>query len=433
MSNLISKICCLSAVLIFYGSIAVKGQSKAPSPSSIKEISIQECYEWTNNNYPLIRQLSIIERSVQYNLSNASNGNLPQISLNGQATYQSDVTEIPIDIPNLEINAIDKDQYKIYAEVYQPLTNFSSIKTNKKVIEKNGQIDQQKIEVDLYQLKERVNQIYFGVLLIDKKIKQFKIIQSDIDSAMTKIKAAIINGTSTQTDQQLLYVERISIDQQIEENQANQIAFLEMLSTLTGKQISVSTKLIKPSSVVLPSIIRRPELQLFDLQNESINLQANQLKNSLLPNVGLFIQGGYGRPALNALSNDFNLYYIGGLKFNWNLSSLYNYKNTKRNLSLNSDKINTQKEVFLLNTSLTQSQQTAEIKKYQQLIKSDYTIIRIREDVLRTAKVQLDNGLITTIDYVKFLNDVNQARQILLLHETQLLLAQYNLKTTTGN
>ena len=149
--------------------------------------------------------------------------------------------------------------------------------------------------------------------------------------------------------------------------------------------------------------------------------------------MGLFVQGGYGRPALNFLSNDFDFYYLGGIKFNWNISSFYGYKNTKKILALRSNKIETQKEAFLLNTNLTQTQQSAEISKYQSLIQSDIEIIKIREEVLATANVQLSNGLITTLDYVKFLNDVNKARQVYLLHETQLLLAQFNLKTTTGN
>ncbi|MFT7450487.1 MAG: outer membrane protein TolC, partial [Patescibacteria group bacterium] len=150
-------------------------------------------------------------------------------------------------------------------------------------------------------------------------------------------------------------------------------------------------------------------------------------------NVGLFVQGGYGRPALNFLSNDFELYYIGGVKFNWNLSKFYGHKKAKQILGLTSNKIATQKEAFLLNTNLIQSQQSAEITKYNKLMESDMEIIKIREEVLEVAKVQLSNGLITTIDYVKFLNDVNRARQVRLLHETQLLLAKFNLKTTTGN
>ena len=400
---------------------------------SVDKATIDECYQWSKDNFPLTKQMDIIDKTTQFSLSNASKANLPQISLNGQASYQSDVTSLPIEIPNVEIPTIDKDQYKIYGELYQSLTNFSNVNTRKQEIELSGEIEKQKIEVDLYQLKARINQLYFGVLLIDEKIEQFEIIQSDLDSALSKVEAAIANGTATLTDKRLLNVERISIDQQIEENLSNQLAFLQMLSTLTGKNISESTVLEKPVIQIVDTAINRPELQLFSLQNEAITIQERQLNNSLMPNVGLFGQGGYGRPALNFLSNEFEFYYLAGLKINWNLSSLYRLKNTKKILSISNEKIANQREAFLLNTGLTQSQQSAEITKYKGLIKSDNEIISIREEILKTAKVQLENGIITTIDYVKFLNDVNRAKQMSLLHETQLLLAQYNLKTTTGN
>ncbi|MGK0364701.1 MAG: outer membrane protein TolC [Saprospiraceae bacterium] len=400
---------------------------------NLDRATIDECYLWSRDNFPLTKQMDIIDKTTQFTLSNASKANLPQINLNGQASYQSDVTSLPIEIPNMEIPTIDKDQYKIYGELYQPLTNFSNVNIRKQQIELSGEIEKQKVEVDLYQLKARINQLYFGVLLIDEKIEQFEIIQSDLDSALAKVETAIANGTATLTDKRLLNVERISIDQQIEENKSNQLAFLQMLSTLTGKNISESTVLEKPIIQVEKAAINRPELRLFSLQNAAITIQEEQLNNSLMPNIGLFGQGGYGRPALNFLSNEFEFYYMAGVKINWNLSSLYRLKNTKKILSVSNDKIANQREAFLLNTELTQSQQSAEITKYQGLIKSDNEIITIREEILKTAKVQLDNGIITTIDYVKFLNDVNKAKQTFLLHETQLLLAQYNLKTTTGN
>jgi outer membrane protein TolC len=396
-------------------------------------VSIEECYEWSRENFPLIRQLDIIDKSTAYSLSNASIGNLPQINLNGQASYQSAVTQLPIEIPNMEIPTIDKDQYKIYGEVYQPLTNFVTVNAAKEQIALMGAIEKQKLELELYQLKDRINQLYFGVLLINEKIGQYNIIMSDLDSTLDKVESAILNGTATQTDKSLLQVERISLQQQIDESKSNQEAFLKILSTFTGQTITANTVLLKPSTAAYSANINRPELILFKLQNQFTAIEQNQLSNTLVPNIGLFMQAGYGRPALNFLSNEFDFYYIGGIKFNWNLSRLYKLKNTRKTIRLTTDKVAIQRETFLLNTKLVQTQQSAEIVKYELLIESDHEIIKMRDAILATAKAQLDNGLITTIDYVKFLNDVNSVKQSLLLHETQLQLSQYNLQTTTGN
>jgi outer membrane protein TolC len=422
----------LIAACFIYAGMSLNAQSIA-SGTSVMRASIDDCYEWSRENFPLIHQLDIVDKATHYNVSNASNGNLPQINLNGQASYQSAVTNFPIDLPNVEVPTVGKDQYKIYGEVYQPLTNFSNVKTLKRQIEINGEIEKQQVEVDLYKLKDRINQTYFGILLISEKIEQFEIIISDLDSALVKVEAAISNGTATLTDKSLLNVERISIMQQIDENRSNRKAFLSMLSILTGKTISETTVLDKPKILTGTSEIRRPELQLFKLQNDAIDIKSKQLSNRLLPNLGLFAQGGYGRPALNFLSNDFDFYYIGGVKFNWNISNYYGHKNAKKLLQTVSDKISTQRETFLRNTELSQAQQSSEILKYEGLVKTDNKIVNLRADILKTAKVQLDNGLITTIDYVKYLNDVNRAKQNLLLHGTQLLLAQHNLKITTGN
>jgi outer membrane protein TolC len=396
-------------------------------------VSIEECHDWSRENFPLIRQMDIISKSTEYSLSNASIGNLPQISLNGQASYQSAVTQLPISIPNMEIPTIDKDQYKIYGEVYQPLTNFVTVNAAKAQIALMGAIEQQKLEVELYQLKDRINQLYFGVLLINEKIGQYNIILSDIDSTLDKVESAILNGTATQTDKSLLEVERISLRQQIDESKSNQKAFLKILSTFTGQTITANTILQKPSTGAYSVNINRPELILFMLQNQSTAIEERQLSNTMVPNIGLFMQAGYGRPALNFLSNEFDFYYIGGIKFNWNLSRLYNIKDSRKRIRLTTDKVAIQRETFLLNTKLVQTQQSAEIAKYELLIESDQEIIKMRDAILATAKAQLDNGLITTTDYVKFLNDVNSVKQNLLLHETQLHLSQYNLKTTTGN
>ncbi len=422
----------ITFTFIILAGVSVNAQYISGDPI-IPSATIDDCYEWSRANFPLIQQMDIIDKATQYSLSNASNGNLPQINLNGQATYQSAVTNFPIELPNVEVPTVSKDQYKIYGEVYQPLTNFSKVNTKKRQIEIDGEIEKQRVEVDLYKLKERINQTYFGVLLINEKISQFEIIIADLDSAMVKVTAAIDNGTATLTDKRLLNVERISIVQKIEENESNQLAFLNILSLLTDKNISKSTILDKPEVQAEVSEVSRPELRLFKLQNEAVDIQSKQLNNNLMPNLGLFGQGGYGRPALNFLSNDFELYYVGGVKLNWNISNYYNHKNSKKSLQTVRDKISTQQQTFLLNTELTQTQQTAEITKFEGLMKSDNEIINIRTEILNTAKVQLNNGLITTIDYVKYLNDVNRAKQSFLLHETQLLLALYNLKITTGN
>lgn len=402
-------------------------------PIFLNTVSLPDCYQWSRENYPLVAQLDLLAKSTQYSLSNASKGKLPQININGQATYQSEVTQLAIDLPNTEIPTLDKDQYKITAEIYQPLTNFSNISSQKDQIDLNGKIEIQRVEIDLFQLQDRVNQIYFSILLMQSKNGQLVLMEQDIDSTLSRLESAVANGTSTLMDQKLLEVEKIRIGQQLEENEANRKAFLAMLSQLTGKRIGPSTNLALPINYEEAFSLNRPELRLFDLQEQLLTVQDAQLNNRYIPDVGLFFQGGYGRPGLNLLSNDFSTFYITGLRLNWNLSSLYKTRNDRQKLAIQRQLVNTQKETFLLNTEMTQAQQSSDISKYRDMITADEKAVILREEIKSIAEVQLLNGLITTIDYIKILNDASRAKQELELHQTMLLQAQYNLKTTSGN
>lgn len=396
-----------------------------------KILTIEECYTLAKNNYPLIKQQSLLEKSKQYSIDNANKGFLPQINIYGQATYQSEVTEIKI--PNVNTPTLSKDQYKIYAEAYQPLTDGGAIKSQKDLLKANTEAEQQKIEIELYKLKDRINQLYFGILLIDAQIEQTNLLKKDIQSGIDKTTAAIKNGTAIKNNSDLLLAEVLKADQRITEFTANRKAFTDMLSVFTKQNIGDDTIFQAPGTHAFSNTINRPELKLYDFQKKLIDIQSKQIANRYIPKIGLFAQGGYGRPTLNFLKNDFSFYGIGGIKLNWNLSNLYTAKKDKQLLVINQSNIEIQKETFLLNTNLALAQQNSEIIKYQDLINSDNEIIAVRERIKKTANVQLSNGIISPLDFLTYLNAEDQAKQNLILHNIQMLLSQYNLQATAGN
>lgn len=394
-------------------------------------ISIEECYKLAQTNFPLVKQMALIDKTKEYSISNAAKGYLPQFTINGQGTYQSEVTEIKI--PNVTTTTLSKNQYKIYGEVYQSLTDAATIKQQKELAKANAETEQQKIEVELYKLKERINQIYFGILLIDAQIEQTELLKKDIQSGIDKTNAAITNGTALKSNADNLKAELLKTDQRTIELKANRKGYTDMLAIFIAKQVTENTKLITPVTQVIQPAINRPELKLYETQKKSFDIQNKLITARNLPKVGLFFQGGYGRPGLNQLSNDFATYYIGGLKLNWNFGGLYTAKNDRALLKINQQTIDVQKEVFLFNTNLSLSQQNSEVDKFQKLINTDNEIIQLRQKVKTTAQAQLQNGVITTNDYLTYVNAEDQARQNLLLHQVQLSLAQYNYQTTYGN
>jgi len=399
---------------------------------SKESITLAECYEWAHANYPLIKQFDLIDKSREFNLTNASRSNLPRVELKGQASYQSDVTQIPISLPNLEIPEISKDQYKLYLDLYLPMTNRAEVASARRKIQVNSAIEKQEVEIELFKLRDRINQIYFGVLLLDGQSEQLQIILGDLSSAYSKTLASVENGVAIESNLDLIVAERIGIEQKILENQIMRQAFVEMLATLTNQDITSSTLFGSPPDLLVDQEISRPELRLYELKNESLNVEFDRVSTGSMPNAGLFFQGGYGRPAINFLSNNFDAYYLGGVRLNWNLSSFYTKKEEKQTLILAQEKVENSKATFLLNSELRYKQQSGEVRKYIDLIASDQRLIELRKAIKETAELQLSNGLTTALDFIDFINAEGRARQDKVLHEVQLLRAKYELNFIAG-
>lgn len=398
-----------------------------------QSITLEECYRLAENNYPLVKQYGLIEKTQAYSIANASRGYLPQIQIGGQATYQSDVTQIPISLPNVDIPTMSKDQYKLYGEVSQPITDLLTVKRQKALIDANTRVEEQKIEVELYKLKERINQLYFGILLIDAQIGQADILKKDIQSGINKNSVAVANGIALRSSADVLKAELLKAEQQTIELKAVRKGYADVLGLFIGRDVNESTVLEKPLGIMPVPGIARPELKLFDMQKQTFDAQNRLVDTQILPRFSLFLQGGYGRPALNMLNNDFDLYYIGGVRLAWNISTFYTHRREKQLLSLSQNAVDVQRDVFLFNTNLTLKQQNNDIAKLEELIKTDKEIIKLRENVKLTAQNQLEHGTITTNDYLTYINAEDQAKQNLILHEIQLLMTQYNFQTTAGN
>ena len=399
----------------------------------VTSLTIDSCFEMAKRNFPLVKQYALIDKSKSYSIDNANKSYLPQFNIGGQATYQSEVTHIPISLPNVKVSELSKDQYKLYGEVSQAVTDLFTTKDYRELISANAEIEGQKIEVELYKLKERISNLFFGILLIDAQIQQTELLKKDIQSGIDKVSVAIAYGTALKSSADNLKAELLKANQRTIELKSNRSGYAAMLSYFIDQTVDETTFLIKPSPQIISSTINRPELKLFDLQKRTFEVQNNLIKAKNLPRLNLFLQGGLGRPALNMLSNDVNLYYLAGLRLNWNLAGLYTYKNEKQILSLNQKGLDIQKEIFLFNTNVILHQQNSEVSKMQELIETDNSIITLRESIKNKTKVQLENGTATSTDYLIDVNAQDQAAQNLILHQIQFLMTQYNYQITSGN
>jgi outer membrane protein TolC len=395
--------------------------------------TIDECYSLARQHYPLLKQTEVILKSKEYSIENISKGWFPQVNLNGQVSYQSDVTEIPVKLPNVTIEHPSRDQYKVYAEVTQSLYDGGISKQQKQLLETSEAVEQQKLEVEIYKLKDRINQLYFGILLINEQLEQVQTLKKDIQSGISKVEGAVNNGAALKSSVDVLKAELLKTQQREIDLRSGRTAYLHMLGLYIDKTLDENTVLETPVSLPLLSTINRPELQLYDFQKKNLDIQDKLITAKNQPKVGLFFQGGYGKPALNFLKNQFQAYYIGGLRATWSLSGFYTEKKDRQIQFLNRRSLDIQKETFLFNTSVSLTQQAAELGRLQEQISTDNQIIALRTSIKNTAKAQLDYGTITSNDFIREVNAEDMARQNRLLHQVQLLMTQFSYKVTAGN
>jgi outer membrane protein TolC len=407
--------------------------SRQVSSQTIHQLSLSQAYELAEKNYPVIKQKELVKQTADLTIENLRKGYLPQATVSGQATYQSDVTGINISFPGINIQPPAKDQYKVIADVDQVVYDGGVIKQQQKTAQLNSEVEEQKAEVELYKLKDRINHIYLGILFLEEQIKQADLINEDIQVGIKQVEAQVSNGVAFKSNLNVLKAQLLQTDQRVIELKASRKGLTETLALFLNQQPDENIVLEKPiTSTINSADISRPELKLYSNQSKLIEQQNRLVRAKNLPKASLFAQGGYGRPGLNLLKNEFDWFYIAGVRLNWSLGSLYTSKREKELNEVNRKMVDVQKETFLLNTSTQLKQQQSEIDKYNQLVETDKAIIDLRIDVKNAAVAQLQNGVITANDYLREVNAEDQARQSLITHQIQLLEAQINYQTTLG-
>ena len=399
---------------------------------SQKQISLEECYQLLNKNFPLAKQSVLLETQNALDLETIKTRKLPEINLSAQATYQSDVIKIPI--PNAGIESLNKDQYRATISVNQLIYGGGIIDAALNAKSAALKTQQKQIEVSLYQLKKQVNQLYFSVLLTQDKRgllnEQYKL----LNAKLKEVKSGIKNGVLIPTSDKILQAELLKVKQQFLEVDLNKTALIKTLSSLIGKEIETTSKFeTQLVSTKSNTEISRPELELFQLKKEQIEASETIVSKENSPKLIGFANGGYGNPGLNMLDNSFQSFYTVGVKLNWNVFDWNATKKKRKSLSITKDIINTEAEIFALNTNIELNQQQSEIQKLEGFITSDLEIIQLRKEVLKSAESQLKNGIITSSSYITELTNLYEDETMLSTHKIQLLLAKANYNTTKGN
>ncbi len=398
------------------------------------QLTVEECYSLARENYPLVRQYGLIGLSESYDLKNASKAWVPQLSLSAKATYQTDVTALPIDIPGVEVPTLAKDQYQISAEVSQVIWDGGATKASRDGIKAQGDIDRAQFEVDIYSIRERVNNLFFGILLLDEQISLNALYIQNLQVNYDRISGYMANGVANQADLDAVRAEQLTAKQNTTKMQASRSAYVRMLSAFAGRQLADDVELVKPDILqpVTETAVNRPEMDLFDAMQRRIETQKKMINAANTPQFGLFIQGGYGRPGLNMLENRFKTYAIGGVRLSWNIGSFYTRHGNLQKIETGIAKVDVQRKTFLFNNELQQTQLDADYRKYAQIMEDDDEIIRMRGNIVQASQAKFENGTITSSDLMRDMIAEQNAKVGKALHEIELLQTIYGIKNLTN-
>ena len=394
-----------------------------------QSITLQQCYDWAKQNHPLQEKSQILSTQSDWEIQALDAQKLPKIDLEAQATYQSDVMVLPISLPNISIESPDKDQYKATLTVSQLIYNGDVIDTQKELKKKLLEAQQKEIEVQLHPLKWQINQLFFGILLLQQKME---ILQKNIEQLQNKkieIEKLIATGSTYESAVEPIQVKILELTQNVVELNAQKLQQFDQLSLILGHKIQANASLDIPE-VISPSTLPRSELELFELQKATTDLQKDLLQKQTLPKIMAFGTSGYGKPGLNMLDNSFAEYYMAGVKIQWNVYDFQANKKQRTAIALNKDLIDNQKKVFEWNQNNAVQNYQSEIVKYHTLLQTDQEIIQYRQKIVETAAKQLKHDLITTSDYTAEINKLLEAEINQKTHQILLALAQSNYNTT---
>lgn len=398
-------------------------------------LTIDYCQQKARENYPLIKQYDLLKLSKDYTLANISKAYLPQASLLVQASYQSDVTHLPIDIPNINIEVLDKDQYKASVDVSQLIWDGGQTRAQRAVATSGNEMEKQNVEVQLYALRDRVNSLFFGILSVDEQLKQLSLYEENLQSSRKIVVSLMNNGTASQADVDMVDVELLNLEQQRTSLTAVRRACVQMLGAMMGEELAVETSVQLPASPLMLSadVSNRPEISLFDSQRTYYQSQQKTIGARNMPKLALFAQGGYAKPALNMLSNDFALFGIGGIRLSWNFGGFYTSKNERRLLENQAEMVTTQEQTFKYNTNIQLVQVQNEIDKTNELIQQDDKLVQLRNRIRLSSESKYKNGVYTTNDLVRDINAESDARVQKAAHQVQQALNMYTHKYISGN
>ncbi len=402
--------------------------------------SLDECRRLAREHYPEIRQYDLISQTEHYNISNAARAWIPQLALSAQATYQSATPTYPeafnaiLQANGVEMSGIRKDQYKIALDISQNIWDGGVSSANRALAEAEAKEQRSRVDVSLYELQTRVDNLYFGILLLDERVAQTEALVEVLESNLARMRTYFDNGVAMQTDVDTIEAELLTAKQTLSQVESSRESFRRILELFIGEPLA-DQRLERPAmSLPVSRDSARPELAMFDAQLGKIAAQRKAINSSVMPRISAFAQGYYGYPGMDLfksmVATDWTLNGLVGVRMSWNIGAFYTKKNNLDRLATAEMQTALKRDIFLFNTNVQSVQDDGEIERLRRAVDDDNRIVELRRRVRMAAESQLENGVIDATDLLRKISDETTATLNRSTHEIELLQAIYRLKTT---
>lgn len=408
--------------------------------SAYAQPDLEQCKEMARKHYPAIRQYDLISQSQDYNMSNASKAWLPQVSLSAQATYQSDVARWPdqfesmLAAQGLDMPGLRQDQYKVQIDIQQTIWDGGKSKAEKALTESETQQSLRAADVEMYALDNRIDNLYFGILLLQEQKRQVEDMIARLQNNLDYVNALVDNGVAMQADADAVEAQMLSSGQTLHQIKSSEESFRKMLELFIGDSLGTGSLSLPQTHQLMIAESQRPELMLFESQIKALEAKNQMFNVALTPKFALFAQGYYGYPGLNMfenmMSSRWSLNGIVGIRMSWNISSFYTDKTSRKQIRNAIDRVKMQKDIFSFNNKLQAEQDDAEIRRIKAVLADDDRIVRLRQNVREAAEARLQEGAIDMNDLLTKISDESAAMIARSTHEIELVKAIYDLKYT---
>lgn len=403
-------------------------------------ITLEECLDKARENYPLVAKYGLVEHTARIELSDINKSWLPRVGVYAQATAQNKVPGLPDALQNVlaqmgqESRGIGLVQYKAGVDVTQTVWDGGASRTQRAVERARTNESQAALDVEMYAVRERVMNLFFGILLFDEQIARTENTVTLLRASRTLMESMLKGGVAMQSDVDMLEAQELSMVQQVTSARNAAKGYRDMLSLYVGENLD-GEELVRPHAEMPADLeSRRPELELFRARNLVTDARDAAVASSVMPKIGLFAQAYYGYPGLNyfdsMINRNLSFNILAGVKVSWSIDTFYTRDNSRRRLALAAESTDADREVFLFNNRLQATSQVDAIEGLRAVMADDNRIVELRTSVRRAAESQLANGVIDATALLAKITDENQARLTASYHEIELLQAIFQLKNT---